>query len=424
MEYFSLCLDGFNLAGQGVLHIAFAGRLTGKKRRPWHFAAYVLSLCAIELISRRLALGGVLPLGWGVLALYGMTRFGLGNGRPVSWLAAVLAFYISQLSFGVINSVQAVAFPRLIGSPLLYPLLVAAQLVFFALCACCFAAVRRLLRWTEDSPARYIGLLLLPTLFFFAAQLYILHTAYRSIAASLPPEEAGRHGGLLILQVMGLAALLCSLYAFRQLCRGFQAQAQLQSLTQAARAQRVYIAEAQTRYEQTRAFRHDVKNHLSVLAGLLDGGRLDEGRAYLKKLESVSDSLSFPCRTGNPVVDILLGEKLGLAAAGGISAQVSLLLPQPCGIDDLDLCVIFANALDNAISACRSGQGPQSIHVSGRRQGDFYMLTFENTCDHSPLPPAGTGLSNIRSVAEKYHGAVLAEKADRRFSLNVLLNIS
>lgn len=316
MEYFSLCLDGFNLAGQGVLHIAFAGRLTGKKRRPWHFAAYVLSLCAIELISRRLALGGVLPLGWGVLALYGMTRFGLGNGRPVSWLAAVLAFYISQLSFGVINSVQAVAFPRLIGSPLLYPLLVAAQLVFFALCACCFAAVRRLLRWTEDSPARYIGLLLLPTLFFFAAQLYILHTAYRSIAASLPPEEAGRHGGLLLLQVMGLAA------------------------------------------------------------------------------------------------------------AGGISAQVSLLLPQPCGIDDLDLCVIFANALDNAISACRSGQGPQSIRVSGRRQGDFYMLTFENTCDHSPLPPAGTGLSNIRSVAEKYHGAVLAEKADRRFSLNVLLNIS
>ena len=47
------------------------------------------------------------------------------------------------------------------------------------------------------------------------------------------------------------------------------------------------------------------------------------------------------------------------------------------------------------------------------------MLTFE-----APLPPAGTGLSNIKSVAEKYRGAVLTEKTGGNFSLHVLLNIS
>ena len=52
------------------------------------------------------------------------------------------------------------------------------------------------------------------------------------------------------------------------------------------------------------------------------------------------------------------------------------------------------------------------------------MLAFENSCPAGPLPPAGTGLSNIRSVAEKYHGAVLTEQAEGRFSLNVLLDIS
>ena len=51
------------------------------------------------------------------------------------------------------------------------------------------------------------------------------------------------------------------------------------------------------------------------------------------------------------------------------------------------------------------------------------MLTFENTCSDEPLPPVGTGLSNIRAVAEKYHGAVLTEKTGKRFSLNILLNI-
>ena len=58
------------------------------------------------------------------------------------------------------------------------------------------------------------------------------------------------------------------------------------------------------------------------------------------------------------------------------------------------------------------------------RLGDFYMLAFENTCSDEPLPPAGTGLSNIEAVAEKYHGAVLAEKSGGRFYLSVLLNIS
>ena len=52
------------------------------------------------------------------------------------------------------------------------------------------------------------------------------------------------------------------------------------------------------------------------------------------------------------------------------------------------------------------------------------MLTFENTCLDGPLPPAGTGLSNIKAVAEKYHGAMMTEKNGQQFYLSVLLNIS
>ena len=422
MELFSLFLDGLTLAGQAVMHFFFVSRLTGKERKPRHFAVYCLLLGAIQLISLRLALSEILSIGAGVLALYAVSRLGMGNQRSVSWLAALLAFYVSQLSFGIVNSLEAALFPRFIGSPLLYPLLLAAQTLYFGLCVCCCRGVRKLLARAGDGQTPRVGLLLLPSVFFFAAELYILRTAYSFLSPSISLEEAGRHGTLLILQGMGLAALLCTLYAYRQLCQGFQAQAELRALTQAAQAQKVYIAEAQARCQQTTAFRHDIKNHLSVLDGLLRSGKPEEGRAYLKKLEAASQALSFPYRTGNPVVDILLGEKLGLAE--GIAAEVSLVLPRPCGIDDLDLCVVFANALDNAIAACQSGGGAKSLRISGKRQGDFCMLTFENTCPDTPLPPAGTGLSNIKAVAEKYHGAVLTEKSGGRFSLNVLLNIS
>ena len=422
MDYFSLIMDGISILGQGIMHIFFVSRLTGKGRRLWHFAVYCLALCVIQCLSLGFKDDGIISIAAGILGLYTLSRFALGNQRPISWVAAVLAFYVSQLSFGIINSVEVAFFPGFLGTPQLYLLLLVAQALYFVACIGCYRAVRKLLAWTQDSQTPYIGLLLLPGLFFFGAELYILQTAYSFFVPDLSLEDVGKHGTLFFLQITGLAALLCTLYAYRQLCRGFQAQVELQSLTQAAQAQKVYIAEARARYEQTKSFRHDIKNHLSVLDGLLKNEKLDEGREYLKKLETVSEALSFPYQTGNQVVDILLGEKLGLAKE--ITAEVSLVLPNPCGIDDFDLCVLFANVLDNAITACRAQDGAKSIRISGKRQGDFYMLTFENTCSQEPLPPAGTGLSNIRVVAEKYHGAVLTEKTGGWFSLNVLLNVA
>ncbi len=416
MDVFSLCLEGVALAGQAALHIGFAGRLTGKRPRPWHFAVYLALLAAVELACRALLPGAVLtPMGLGMLALCGVSRVGLRNRRGASWLAAVLAFCITQLSFGLVNSVEAAVFPYFLGKPALYPLVAAALVASLALCAGCCAAVGRLLRWTGESGTPYLGLLLFPGLFCFAAELYILRTAYGGIALVPTLAEAGRHGVLLLLQAMGLGALLCTLYAYRQLCQGIQVQA-------AARAQRAYLAGAQARSEQTRAFRHDIRNHLSVLDGLLRRGELEAGRAYLSKLEAVSVSLTGPYQTGSPVVDILLGEKLGLAPE--ITAEVALVLPQPCGIDEPDLCVIFANALDNAVAACRAGGDAPFLRVAGQRQGDFYLLTFENTCPEGPLPPPGTGLASLRAAAGKYRGAVQTEKAGGRFTLSVLLDIS
>ena len=55
-----------------------------------------------------------------------------------------------------------------------------------------------------------------------------------------------------------MAALFCTLYAYQHICRSLQMQAALQSLAQAAQAQKTYITEAQMRYEQTKAFRHDI----------------------------------------------------------------------------------------------------------------------------------------------------------------------
>lgn len=135
--------------------------------------------------------------------------------------------------------------------------------------------------------------------------------------------------------------------------------------------------------------------------------------------------MSFPCSTNNPVVDILLGNKLGIAKSMGIDADCSLLLPYPCGLRDIDICIVLSNALDNAIGACKNMDAgtERYIHVSGRIQGDFLMLEVKNSFHGNGTFKNGTGLSNIKTVAEKYGGAMHIEVQENIFVLHVLLII-
>lgn len=420
MDWFTICLNGLSLAAQSLLYTAFLCRLTGRRGRAWQFALCLLLLSGIEAVFSAAGWGAPAAMAAALAALYAMSRLALGN-RPVpSCTAALLAVYVFQMAAGMVNSVEAVWFPHVSRGLPLYALVVLAVLASIALCALCYELVLRLLPLGEDQPA--LGLLPLPGLFFLAAEVYILETAYSRLSPA--PEPLGRHMALLVLQALGLAALLCTLYACRRACRGLEAQRALESLAQSVQAQRTYVAEAQARYEKTRSFRHDLQNHLSVLDGLLAAGRTEEARGYLEKLEAASAALAPPCRTGDPAVDALLGEKLALAEARGIPAEISLRLPGDGELDGFDLCVIFANALDNALRACGEAEGEPFLRVRGERQGDFYRLEFENSCAPGPPPEPGTGLRNIRAAAEKYGGAAAYEKTGGRFRLDVLLNIS
>ena len=135
--------------------------------------------------------------------------------------------------------------------------------------------------------------------------------------------------------------------------------------------------------------------------------------------------MSFPCSTNNPVVDILAGNKLGLAKSMGIGVSCSLFLPYPCGLRDIDICIVLSNALDNAIHACKSmgTETEKFIHVSGRIQGDFLMLEIRNSFHGNGAFKNGTGLSNVKKVAEKYGGAMNIETQEKVFILHVLLII-
>lgn len=424
MDYFSFCLEGFLLTTMGILQFAFTGQFTGKKTRIWHFALYLL-LLYIDAAAASVFHFDRLAVGIQLLVLYGMSRFALRNNRSVSSVAAILALHVSQISFGIINPLQLVLFQKVIGLTVLYPLIFLASFIALTICLFCYRFIIKRFSLQDEHRESYIWLLLPPQLFFFMVELYILDTAYGHVAVVPASLEVDKQIAVFVLQLLSLGALFSTLYAYRHACNNFRTQAALASLTQEANAQRTYVTEAQMRYEQTRAFRHDMKNHLSVLDGLLKKRNFEQAQVYLQKLEIVTGDLSFPVHTDNPVIDILLADKLELAKTAGIDVEVSVALPQTeTTINDFDLCIIFANAIDNGIQACMQVHGSKFIRIIGERQGDFYMLEFENTCTGGPEKKMGTGLMNVKTVAEKYGGTITIEKSSSLFCLNVLLNIS
>lgn len=414
------------ICGIGILQLFFVCRATGVRIKIWQSAIYLSFFYGVCCISAMLPFHDMGYL-LNILLMYLVNRSVLKSSRSVSGVWAVLAAYVSQVSFGIMNPMLSLVLPLMLDHSFwFYAVIILSILLPLALCYGCYRLIYQCFLPRQSQSEHCIWLLLPPGIFLFAVEMYLLSANYGNTVTIPALPELDRHLTMLILQLLGIMVMFSSLYAYRRVYDGFQTESALASLMQETRAQKSYVVEAQARYENTRAFRHDVKNHLTVLDGFLKAGNIGQAQTYLQKLDAATGELSFPFTTGNPVVDILLENKLALCKANTIKLDVSLALPSTCVVTDLDWCVIFANALDNAIQACKKADAPGMIHIAGERQGDFYMMEFENTCrkERLPVPGFGIGLSNIKTVSEKYGGFMTVERKEGKFVLSILLNIS
>lgn len=236
-----------------------------------------------------------------------------------------------------------------------------------------------------------------------------------------------RHGELLFLQLLACVCLLLTLYAYQKILGILAAEQKVLLLEQQAAEQEIYLQEAMLRDRRTRAFRHDIKNHLIVLAELLKAKETDRACEYLSLLEDAAAELSCGIRTGNAAVDALLGSKLQAAEQKGIKVRCELRIPDRSTVKDMDWCILLANALDNAVKACAGlPEGDRWIRIISRKKGSFYLLTVENSCtkELSSVPEDGTGLSNIRTVAEGYQGAVENTVSGGAYRLRIFFGCS
>lgn len=197
-----------------------------------------------------------------------------------------------------------------------------------------------------------------------------------------------------------------------------------------------YYASLVGQIEESRVRDHDLRHHIAALSGLCSQGELEKAVEYLN---SMSDALpsTLPeqyCKVG--AVNALLGHYEALCRESGVRYQCHVSLPQELEIEPLNLCVIFGNALQNAVEACREIEDVELRFISVKAVPAEGRLAIE-IANRSARPPVkdseggyqstkaepghGMGLGSIQATVERYRGWCEPSYENGVFTLRVLL---
>lgn len=115
--------------------------------------------------------------------------------------------------------------------------------------------------------------------------------------------------------------------------------------------QRARVEDMESHAEEMKRIRHDRRQHVRVLRGLLEKGEVKEALSYLEDYEgSMADAIQPPlCE--NFVADTLCRRYEVLAKQADIEVSISAVLPKEPGMAGSDLAVILGNLWENAVAA-------------------------------------------------------------------------
>ena len=196
-----------------------------------------------------------------------------------------------------------------------------------------------------------------------------------------------------------------------------------------------YIKNANIEYNVIQKLRHDSKAMYQVLDDFLSKGEIKKAREYLRTMTDIADERIIFVNTGNVFVNSIINAKLTMAKSFDINATC-MIIDSFVGIDDIDLCRLLSNMLDNAITATSAiNSDNKRITVNISEDVGTYTFLIRNTIEDSVLKNnpqllstkknkeiSGLGTGIIRDIAEKYNGRCDFYEKENEFCCSVILN--
>lgn len=169
-------------------------------------------------------------------------------------------------------------------------------------------------------------------------------------------------------------------------------------------------------HESIRSIKHDMKNHLIVIASYLNGGDTEAAKAYTSKILDKLNTVHSYIETGNSLMNHILNVKLNSARGKGIAVKAEIENLSFAKMESIDFSALLSNMLDNAVEASENEISPEiSVVISRRRSYETILvknrisrpILASNpslTSTKSDSTSHGLGVSQIRSICEKYGG--------------------
>ena len=153
---------------------------------------------------------------------------------------------------------------------------------------------------------------------------------------------------------------------------------------------------------------------------------------YLDDLIGQNEKVRPVVQSGNQMLDIILGSRLGAAANAGIDVEIIRAeAPEKLPLSDADLCSLVMNIMDNAITAASQFKAADPyIRVDIHVKNDFLIFVSENSADiqsiqenskKETVPKHGLGLKIIKDIAERCEGLVDVEQGTDNYRIRVVL---
>lgn len=182
-------------------------------------------------------------------------------------------------------------------------------------------------------------------------------------------------------------------------------------------------------YEDVRRTRHEMASHMTAIKGLATNGNLDELNEYIERLDNNVRTINPGVSTGNPVTDVVIGDRMRKAQEAGITFTANFLYSSDWKIPVYDLSIVISNLLDNAIrAAVVLPDGKRYIFLQAVERNSVVLLICKNAYDpiirQEKRPDEdwhGFGLKNVREIAERYGGGLQLQKDEKEFTAMVMM---
>lgn len=193
------------------------------------------------------------------------------------------------------------------------------------------------------------------------------------------------------------------------------------------------------REEETRKYRHDLKNHLICLDGLAREEHAEKTAVYvgsmLKQAAFVQQKFY---DTGNKILDSLVNY-YGAIIEPDAKLTVSGKIARDLELTDADLCTVFGNLLQNAAEGLTQVQNEEKyIRVQLEQGREYLRIKIENSASLTEITGEqflnkflkttkrdkrnhGIGIRNVRDTLKRYSGTLAVKREPRKFIAEIIL---